>query len=448
MEPDDSLVVVSGVSISGNRVSKENIILKELSFCVGDSISGEELAETLERSRENLLNTALYNFVTITYAALEQLKIHVHISVIERWYIWPSPIFEHAERNLGAFIHDPDWDRINYGGQINWSNFRGRNELLKLKLRFGYKELFEVFYDKPNFGRNQNHGINLAINQTRQHEVNTTTVNNKPVYIGSDNSYLSDFLNPYLSYTYRSSLYSRHFITLLYYNLTYRDSLTHESFTGLPYGQNTDFLVAEYSFEHDYRDSRAYPLTGNYFRVGLRHREMLFQSKDLSSKTSLLFTATHHRKLSKRFFYNDALRMQISKDVYEPKVYRTGLGYGPYLRGYELFVVEGNSHALIVNNLKYCIMQEKSFNLMYIPWSQFNPVHFSMYGNLFFDLAYVHSKDYGVQGNTFVNRALYTAGLGLDLVSYYDQVVRLELSLNREGELGFFIHTEVPFGRW
>jgi hypothetical protein len=140
--------------------------------------------------------------------------------------------------------------------------------------------------------------------------------------------------------------------------------------------------------------------------------------------------------------------MQLSKDVYEPKVYRTGLGYGPYLRGYELYVVEGNSHALIVNNLKYCIMQEKSFKLMYIPWSQFNPVHFSMYGNLFFDLAYVHSKDYGVQGNTFVNRALYTAGLGLDLVSYYDQVVRLELSLNREGQVGFFIHTELPFSRW
>jgi hypothetical protein len=149
-----------------------------------------------------------------------------------------------------------------------------------------------------------------------------------------------------------------------------------------------------------------------------------------------------------RLYYNNALRLVVSKDNKEHKVYRTGLGYGPFLRGYELFVMDGNSYGLLLSNLKYCLMQERSYNLAYIPWSQFNPIHFSFYANLFFDMAYVRGIYYAEAGNTYVNRFLYTGGLGLDMVSYYDQVIRFEISINREGKPGFFIHTEVPFSRW
>ncbi len=446
--PDDSLYIVADISISGNRVTKPEIIKKELTFKIGESISQNKIDELFSRSCENLLNTSLFNFVNISHINTEESEIIVLISVIERWYIWPAPIFEHAERNLGAFIHDPDWNRINYGGQIIWYNFRGRREQLKLKLRFGYKEQFEVLYDKPNFGRNQQHGISIALNQTRQHEVNVFSVNNKPVYVRNDNRYLAEVINPYFIYTYRSSLYSRHFLTLAWLGLKYRDPGTHEYFTGFSYGQNISWIFGEYSYEYDFRDSKSYPLKGNYYHIGIRRRESFLPDFNDFSKSSVLLTATHHGSLIKRLFYNDAIRMQLSKDVYEPKVYRGGLGYGPYLRGYELFVMDGNSYVLLVNNLKYCVMQERSYKLGMIPWSQFNPVHFSMYANLFLDLAFVQGKYYATDGNDYVNRLLYTLGLGLDMVSYYDQVIRFEISVNREGQPGFFIHTEIPFSRW
>jgi outer membrane protein assembly factor BamA len=446
--PAESRCVISGISISGNKVTKESIIYKELTFKTGDSLFKKEIDERLRKSRENLLNTSLFNFVTIGFIESENSEMHVYISVIERWYIWPSPIFEHAERNLGAFIHDPDWNRINYGGQISWHNFRGRRENLKIKLRFGYKEQMEFLYNKPNFGRNQRHGITVTFNQTRQHEVNVFTSDNKPVYIRNDNSYLSEVFNPYIVYTYRNSLYSRHFLTMGFIGLTYRDSASHQDFTGLPPGKNPEWFTGEYSYEYDFRDSKAYPLNGNYFKVNLRRRESGLTNSEGFSKSAIMVAFSHHRLLINRLSYNDAIRLQISKDIYEPKVYRSGLGYGPYLRGYELFVMDGNSYALLINNLKYCLMKERSYNLDYIPWSQFNPVHFSMYANLFFDMAYIQGRYYATNGNDYINRFLYTVGLGLDLVSYYDQVVRFEVSVNREGQPGFFIHTEVPFSRW
>jgi outer membrane protein assembly factor BamA len=448
MVPVDSIFFVSSISISGNMVSKEKIILKELTFKAGDCLNQRVIDEHFNRSRDNLLNTSLFNFVYFSFEESGNSVIDVYISVIERWYIWPAPIFEHAERNLGAFIHDPVWNRINYGGQVIWHNFRGRREQLKLKLRLGYKEQFEILYDKPNFGKQQKHGISFAVNQTRQHEVNLKSVDNKPVYLRNDNSYLAEFFNPFFIYSYRSSLYSRHFLSLSWTGLKYRDSDTHFAYTGLAFGQNLAWITGEYAYKYDFRDSKAYPLNGNALSFILRQRQGILPSGIGFPKTSLLLNATHHGLLSKRFFYNDAIRMQFSKDIYEPKVYRSGLGYGPYLRGYELFVMDGNSYVLMVNNLKYCLMQPKSYQLGYIPWSQFNPVHFSMYGNLFFDLAYVKGKYYSSEGNDYVNQFLYTIGLGIDLVSYYDQVIRFEISVNREGQPGFFIHSELPFSRW
>jgi len=155
MVPIDSIYFISSINISGNKISKEKVILKELTFKTGDSIRQNAIDEHFIRSRDNLLNTSLFNFVYFSFEDSENSGIDVSISVIERWYIWPAPIFEHAERNLGAFIHDPDWNRINYGGQVMWYNFRGRREQLKLKLRFGYKEQFEILYYKPNFGKQQ-----------------------------------------------------------------------------------------------------------------------------------------------------------------------------------------------------------------------------------------------------------------------------------------------------
>jgi hypothetical protein len=38
--------------------------------------------------------------------------------------------------------------------------------------------------------------------------------------------------------------------------------------------------------------------------------------------------------------------------------------------------------------------------------------------------------------------------VGLDFVTYYDQVFRLDFAINRYGEYGFFFHIETPFYRW
>ena len=67
--------------------------------------------------------------------------------------------------------------------------------------------------------------------------------------------------------------------------------------------------------------------------------------------------------------------------------------------------------------------------------------------NVFADVGYV-SNDFRNPTNTMVNNWQYSAGAGIDLVTYYDQVFRVDFAINRYREYGFFFHIETPFSRW
>ena len=443
----DTLFTVSDIRISGNIVTHEKVILRELTFSKGDTISSSDLQGHLERSRDNVLNTSLFNFVTMDYKIISNY-LSVSIILVERWYLWPIPIFEHADRNLGAFFKNPEWDRINYGIQLNWNNFRGRRETLIFKSRFGYKEQFAINYNKPNMGKNQKFGIFAAVNMFRMHEVNYMAVDNKPVYLKSDSIHIYQDYSSLLKLFYRETLYLTHSLVLGYTGITFRDSSNHIDFLGIPYDQNPRFLSLEYIMEYDIRDSKYYPLKGQYLRINLRQRGLGIIPSYNQTRSSLLIYAAYHKQWSSRWYHNQATLVNISKDTRDPGVFRTGIGYVAYLRGYELNTIEGTSSGILTNNLKYCFTHEKTFTLPAIPWYQFNKVHISLYGNLFVDAGYARGNFPDYYSNTYMNKFLYSVGLGFDVVTYYDQVYRFETSINRQGHLGFYVSMEVPFKRW
>ena len=48
-----------------------------------------------------------------------------------------------------------DWSKINYGIMLDWQNFRGANESIKLKFRKGYKEHYNITYISRSLGKEQ-----------------------------------------------------------------------------------------------------------------------------------------------------------------------------------------------------------------------------------------------------------------------------------------------------
>ncbi len=114
-----------------------------------------------------------------------------------------------------------------------------------------------------------------------------------------------------------------------------------------------------------------------------------------------------------------------------------------YLRGYEYYVIDGQRFILLKTNLKFRLLAERVVHASFIPLNKFNVIPFAFYMNLYGDAGYVRDRQFS-ELNPLVNNWQYSGGAGIDFVTYYDLVFRLEFSVNKLGESGFFLHFTAP----
>jgi hypothetical protein len=102
--------------------------------------------------------------------------------------------------------------------------------------------------------------------------------------------------------------------------------------------------------------------------------------------------------------------------------------------------MDGQNFLLNKNSLRYQLIKPRIYQSK-STWAikQFNTIPYYAFVNLFFDLAYVEDKYYN-KTNTFSNNWQYGYGVGFDFITYYDIVLRLEYSFNKQKQSGFFIH--------
>ena len=95
-------ITVSTIILSGNAKTQDDIIIRELSFEKNMSYATGDLDKRIEESKKNLANLKLFNFVTINKTE-DKDSAEITIDVIEKWYIWPYPVFEISERNFNTW---------------------------------------------------------------------------------------------------------------------------------------------------------------------------------------------------------------------------------------------------------------------------------------------------------------------------------------------------------
>lgn len=434
--------VIRSVNFTGNKVTQERIITRELLFHVNDSLSAKEFSEKMEQSRKNLMNTSLFNFVTIdtVFDNSTSPDVHVTLDMLERWYIWPVPIFEFADRNFNEWLNKMDWNRLNYGMFLTWNNFRGRRERLILYARFGFDENYHFKYQIPYINKKQTVGIGFAGGYLRNHEIAYNSYENKEVFYRSENDYPRTEGFAYTEVFYRKGIHDQHWGILGYNDLQVSDSvlaLNHDySFGSLKRNQSFSLY---YQFRSDHRDYRQYPLTGYYFDAEMEKKGLGIMP---DSEVNGFYIKSNYRKyinIKGRFYWASGLTIKYSPIQEQPYSYMRGLGYNrDIIRGYEFYVIDGQNFGLLKNNLKFELIPQRVQKFNFIPSDKFNKLYYAFYLNIFADFGYVydHRKDVN---NPMANELLPGYGIGLDFVTYYDFVFRLEYSFNQRGESGFFI---------
>jgi len=439
-------VTIDKIFIVGNRQTKENIILRELGLEEGEHLLFSELQEIIEQDKRKIMNTRLFLSVNISIIEISNRHVDLIIRVVERWYTVPSLYIKLADRNFNEWFtnQNMEWDRLEYGLRFFRYNFRGRNEKLYLYAQGGFTKRFAFSYTMPYIDKAQKNGLvfkfsfsetnNIAY-ESRDHILRYTDSlrNARTTWFGST------------GWTFRPSFYDVHTITLGYKNNNVSDtipSLNPNYFQNGATLQN--YFMLTYNYTNDKRDAVGYPLRGQYWGVeisklglGIFNDINMLQVKGFYSR---------FLDLGKGFFYGGSVRGYLSTPKNQPYAEFIGFGYdGVWPRGFELNVIEGQAYLLQQNTLSFRIFSHEFDFSNFLKLDQFNRIPIDIYLKTYYDQGFVSNTIDYEQSNRLANQYLFGGGVGLDIVTYYDSVLRIEYSWNSDGNAGIRISAKKPF---
>jgi outer membrane protein assembly factor BamA len=441
---NDTIFIVDSIHLSGNKHTKNNIILREIELKKGDTVTLHHLLYKIEKSRQNLLNRSLFNTVDIRPQRHDFDKVDLYVTVTERWYIWPIPILSYSDRNVNVWWETKDFSHLNYGVNLRIYNFRGRMETLNVILQGGFDKALGFDWQIPYINKEQKWGLEVFAQATFNHSTDYQLQKNKLVYYRQEKAYVKKWYSAKLTATFRPKYYFTHRFTLGYDHYQYADTLLKLN-PQFAYSQpKFSYLSLEYNFKYDFRDYAPYPLKGFYAEADAKQDGFGFLSKEVNL-FSLYFIFDQYIPLHKRWYFAYSVAAQIIPNRYQPYFIQKGLGYDPMgIRGYQLYVVKGNWIGQLRSNFKFAIVPKKSFVLSFIKTEKFNRFFFGLYANVFFDGAYTNDNTVQKNGNFLNNKFLYGTGVGLDFVTFYDIVVRAEYVYNGQHEHHFFLSFVAP----
>ena len=446
--PPDSVgrfIHVNRVFILGNRITRDQIILRELTLKHGDIIFNLDLAAILESDKKKLINTRLFNTVEIRPLELQPGFVDLLIDVTERWYTFPAPIFELSDRNFNEWWqnYDHDFDRVNYGLRLYQFNMRGRNETLRLTAQFGFQRKFELSYRFPFIDKKQKHGLIFDGDFTETKNLAFRTVDHKLEFLKSDNI-LRTTRGAGLTYTYRNSFYVHHALKLEYRSNSVNDTIAmlNPNYLGLEKTKQRYGMIT-YQYISDRRDYVGYPLRGHYL-TAVATRSGISDKDDLKKWEATVSYAKFF-DLGKNYFLANNIVGYISSPEDVPYANYGAMGHRKqFTRGYEIYLIEGLAYAINKTTLRKRIFH-RVYHWQMMPIPQFRHIPISIFVKTYGDLSYVKGYSNYPLSTRLTNKLLNSAGGGIDLVASYDTVLRFEYTFNGEGENGFFFHVRKEF---
>ena len=439
---NDSLITIGSISLSGNKITYDKIIFRELEFTSGDQLSVSFLDSLINKSRQNLMNRSIFNFVTISKNSQEQV-VDVEVAVVERWYIWPIPIINTAGRNINAWWETKDFERLNYGIDLRVENFRGRLEKLNILVQGGFDQTLAAKWTIPYLTKKQFMGIGIGGGYQRNREIIVATEENKPVYYEPEDGYAQKRGFASLDLTFRPKFNFLHTLSLGFDHYSFNDSLI-ETYPDFAFDDSKyNFITLGYEYKHDFRDYKPYPLDGYYFGFAVIKQGFGITGNDIDT-WSISAVVDQYVPIYNRWYFAYSFTALITSEKEKPYFLTPGFGYlGMEIRGYELYIINGQEFGLFKSNLKFEIIPKTVKRIKGIKTEKFGKIFYALYANLFFDFGY--ANDIYEDGlNPLANQLLWGTGVGIDFVTYYDLVIRFEYTLNKQGDHGFFINLVAP----
>jgi outer membrane protein assembly factor BamA len=432
------VIEIGTISITGNKRTKDFVILREMVLGENQKVSQDSLSYLLEMSNNRVMNLNLFNAVKLDTSYLEN-KLQIQVTLVEKWFNWPIPFVEFSDRNFNIW-KDLSFDptRTNYGVYLFNYNVWGRNHTLKTSLVYGYNKTYGVEYRIPFLSKSSSVGISSTLKYTSQSEIWLNTKNDELEFFKNGTSNLIEKKVGTIRFNKRITPY-----TMAYANLGVTQTKLDSSLLGIASHYLLDNrldrtqLEVGASLENDRRNNIYLPTTGTFFRGGVNTE--YFNGKDPICNVYISGKVQTFNNLSNNWFAALSLFGDLNTARELPYENSRRFGYKNLVRGFETYVIEGQSSVLANAAIRYQLLDKKRLEFPFIPINNYNFLPVTMLAEFFADGGYVRNSRV-LTYNILPNALLYSTGISLQTVFYNDRILRLEYSLNSLKESGFFVH--------
>ncbi len=442
---DTSKVIISSVNFNGNKHTKSYIILREMPFRAGSAVSKNEVKENFVLAANQIANTNLFADVKIDSTVLADSSLAVNVTVRERYYIYPTPQFQLVDRSFNEWIkvYNADINRVVYGLKFVHYNLTGRRDQLRIYLLNGYSRNFSAGYSNPFINKALTAGIGVSAGFTQNREVGFKSNYFNKILNYKKAGFVRNSFNAGTVYNIHKGLFYNTSVGFAVSNINVDDSLLTSGYNPHYFNSNnrTQFFT-DISIARSYIkvDNNNYPLKGTAWGVSVLKRGLKFTGG--INNTTFQATASRFIPHGKNWYSSVQLTGILKLPFEQAYINQRAIGYGSLtLRGLEYYVVDGVAAAVGKYTLSKKVSEFKVKTPVKIKKLPYIP--FRIYAKTYADIGYSYIPQ---QYNTNLsNRLLYTGGFGLDIITFYDIVFKLEYSFNQLGEKGLFLHGKGGF---
>lgn len=438
-----SQYTIRSIKLIGNKKTKDKIILRELVKKEGDTLTLKYHPHIKLRSEYNIFNTQLFIFDSILSTVNDSSRtIDYIIKLKERWYIWPIPFVDYLDRNINSWWQTKETSRLAVGMQINFENFSGVKDWLLIQFRVGYANQFVINYRLPYLNKKQTLGTYVQYAYNEFNKISYATYSNKQQFVTNENEHVRTDNSVRVGMFYRPRLFQYHSFDVGAYQINVSPFLrSYNPDYLLNQSNKLSFINLAYRASFDNRDNKIYPLKGTVLDLIISKDGLNLSEQSPLNYAATLFTYKQFLPIHKKLNFATLWRTRlVNVDKKVPYIYNQALGYSNFIRGYEYNVIDGQNYFLTKNSFRFQLIKPKFHEINVLKKENpFSTIPFYAYINLFIDAGYVQEKFY-TENNALNNTFQYGYGAGIDFITYYDFVMRLEYSFNKMKQSGFFIH--------
>ncbi|MBZ0200137.1 MAG: BamA/TamA family outer membrane protein [Ignavibacteriaceae bacterium] len=410
-------VRIDSVTISGNEITEPDIVLRELTFKTGESVTKEDL----DYNRDRIYSLGIFTKVELLITREKQYnKLIIYLD--ESWYIYPIPFAE---------LKDRDWNKISYGVDVFIKNFRGRNESLRGRIGLGYDPSFRLEYYNPRLIVSQDifFGVNfLYVNANNKSSI---------AEVLHGNPFEQKFINGSISLGKRFDLYNR---LALFATFNYVETPFYIKGINAFNGRIDRIPSLGLQYSYDTRDLAQFPHDGI---LGMASAEIKGLGFDNVNYMIYNFDYRQYQKIYGNLGskWRTAARITSGEDV--PYYDYSFIGYSERIRGHYQDEREGNIYYITSAELNYPIIRDVNINFDFVPIIPHELLRYrvALYVQAFGDAGATRLSGQKINIKNFSSG--YGAGLTLLILPY--NIARLEVAFDEYNNMQWIFDLGISF---